>query len=250
MQIAERSQAVVDGHHDYVTPACQRTAVEYRIVARSGGVPATMNRKQDGPLAAVLQARGPHVQHQAVFASSAGLCRPLDRARVVIVAAGQGLRRDVAPFESVARALPRRRLARRHEAVLTGSIRPVRHTAKHVNAVFGAAAESAIGRLRNGRRRRRARGSHHERGGPCSADPCREQRILFQECAASWHTFLLPIAFSSAPRRNSPFGTLLLPPQIRQKAGVEQMTPCGPVVATESPDVIFVVDLMIEQRLM
>ena len=140
-----------------------------------------MNRKQDSPLAAVFQARGPDIQYQAVFASSAGLCRPLDRSRVVIVAAGQGLRRDVAPFEGVVRALPWRWLARRNEAVLTGSIRPTRHAAKHVNAVFGAAAESAIGRLRNWRGRRRARGSHHERGGPRSADACREQRILFQE---------------------------------------------------------------------
>ena len=103
--------------HDYVAPASQSPAVEHRIVAGSGGVPAAMNRKQDSPLAAVLQARGPDVQHEAVFASSAGQCRPLDREGVVIVAAGQGLRCDLAPFERVARAIQRlfRRQAADHD---------------------------------------------------------------------------------------------------------------------------------------
>lgn len=104
MQISKRSEAVVGGRHDYVTPASQGPTVEHRIVAGSGGVPPPLIENRAAPLTDVFQARGPDVRHQAVFAPSAGLCRPLDRARVVIVSARPGLRRDAAPFESVASA--------------------------------------------------------------------------------------------------------------------------------------------------
>jgi hypothetical protein len=181
---AKRTQPMTDRHHDNIVSASEIATVEYRVAARSRCVTTAVNGKQNSPFAAVLQSRSPNVQHQAVFAGSARQGGPADRSRVIIIAAGQWLRRATSPRKSITGARPWQRLLRRHKPVLAGGIYAVGYAAEYVDSVLRPPTKSAALCNGDGRGWLGTGFRDDQRCGSCCPGARSEKRILFQKRAA------------------------------------------------------------------
>ena len=149
MGIAEAGQTMVDRDDHDAAEQRELTAVVHRPVPGARRPPAAVERHQHGALLVVVDPGRPHVQRQAVLVHPAGadVLVPLNQLRVVRAEARRGLRRDGAIADAVARAGPRGRLARRHEAVLARRIGAVGNAAKDPDACVGHPADGSVTRL-------------------------------------------------------------------------------------------------------
>src|SRR5262249_16482763 len=139
MQVAEAGKTMIDRHHHHVTESGQLGAVKPRCVAGAGAEAAAMKRYQHSALLAVIHARGPHVQRQAILAHAAGLLVPLDHHAVVAAQISGCLWADLAMPEALTHAGPRGRLLGGQEAVLAACGSAIRNTLKLLNPGIGHA---------------------------------------------------------------------------------------------------------------
>src|SRR5208337_5481071 len=110
---------MIDGDHDHVTELGELRAIVTRAVAGAGGESAAVEGDHDRTFRAVVDARRPDVEREAVLTHASGMEVPLDHHAVVAVEVGQRLRADLAVAETFADARPGRGLLRRQVAILS-----------------------------------------------------------------------------------------------------------------------------------
>src|SRR4051812_3173623 len=97
---------MVHSYNNEIAAIREWATIEDRIVAGPGCIPATVYAKHHRALVAVFERRCVDIQNQAVFTLTPGLDSPLAGVRVIVIAAGQRLRRKMSPFGRFANAGP------------------------------------------------------------------------------------------------------------------------------------------------